>query len=136
MVFNLEILPISINRLYIMSPHGRYLIHTREGMQFIEYAKGKFIQQIKEQGFQKELLALTKKSSLKLRLDFCSPDWITAGDELAVRSLDNLPRAVQEALTAAIKTYNGDYNDCTIVELIVRKKISDKTATIAVLERM
>lgn len=132
MVFELEILPISANRFY--ETNQRHLVPSKAGLEFIKWAKAKIIYQIREQALQQELMTLNRATPLRLRLDFHSPDWI-ANDQIAVRSLDNLPRAVQEALTAAIKTYNPEYNDCSIVETTTRKKNSDKTQTIIVLEK-
>lgn len=136
MVFDLDILPLSINRLYEMAPHGRHLIHSKAGKTFIEYAKGRILQQIKEKGLQQEVLSLDRTTPLRLRLDFHSSSWVTSNNEIAVRSLDNLPRAIQEALTAALKTYNGEFNDCTVVEVITRKKNSERTETVIVLEKI
>lgn len=136
MVFDLDILPTSINRFYEAAPHGRHLVHSKAGRDFVEYAKARILQQIKEKGLQKEVLSLDRTTPLRLRLDFHSDSWVTSNNEIAVRSLDNLPRAIQEALTAALRTYNGDFNDCTVVELICRKKNSPRVETVIVLEKL
>jgi len=135
LIFTLSILPISINRLFEMSPRG-WLTLSQAGKKFVEYAKTEIIQQIKISQYQKELLTLTDMVPLRLTIEFHSPNWITADGRIAVKALDNLPRAAQEALTAAIKTYNTEYSDTCIVEMVIKKKISEKIETVLLLEKM
>lgn len=135
LVFSLSILPGSINRLYAMTPRG-WLAPSPEGKRFIDYAKNIFIQQIKLNSYQQEILSLDNTTPLRLTIEFHSPNWITSQGTIANRSLDNLPRAVQDALTAALKHYSSQFTDSAIVELHHIKTRNTKTETVLILEKL
>lgn len=135
LVFSLSILPASINRLYAMGAKG-WLIPTPEGNRFIEYAKNLFIQQLRTNSYQQEVLSLSNTTPLRLTIEFHNPNWVTSQGTIANRSLDNLPRAVQDALSKALKSYNSQFTDTAIVELHLLKIKNTKTETVLILEKL
>lgn len=123
--FELDIEPISVNKLYVNIPGQARRFTSAEGKTFKANVRTIIRDKILSNNLSKDISTLVGKP-LKVFMEVGLPSWfLKDGKTIRRKDLDNTAKATLDSVFETLKEFDEAINDCQIWKLTQEKAVSE-----------
>jgi len=123
--FELDIEPISVNKLYVNIPGQARRFISGEGKTFKSNVRTIVRDKIMSDNLSKDISTLVGKP-LKVFMEVGLPTWfLKDGKTIRRKDLDNTAKATLDSVFDTLKEFDEAINDCQIWKLVQEKAVSE-----------